>query len=111
MYYIFQQGKVWVSTDYSSIPIRVSLNGFFESKDFPSVKFKLLKIDKENNKCLLENTSKSDVNFVSPQWFSKNDPIFPSLYGTGGVILEEITDDNIYVTVHWGRTEFKKKSY
>jgi len=104
-YFITSKMKPKASTEYSSIPIKVSLNQSFDSKDFPYVKFKMLKIDKENNRCLLENETEKDGDYTNPQWYEKNKAVFPSVYGSEGVILKEITDNEVYVTIQWGSTE------
>lgn len=99
-----------VTTDFSTMPLKISLNESFNSKDYPKVKIKLLKVDSENSKCLIEYEGKADSNMVNPQWFKKNDVIFPSIYGDIGVTIEDIKEKEIYITIFLGGfTRYEKR--
>ncbi len=97
-------------SDIGTAPLRIGLNKSFNSKNFPRVKIKLLKIDMKNNRCLIKYESKTDSNTANPQWYKKNDAIFPSIFGEMGVTLLDINKKEIYISIYLGGiTRYEKK--
>ncbi len=47
---------------------------------------------------------------VNPQWFKKNEAIFPSIFGKIGVTIEDIKENEIYISIYLGGiTRYEKK--
>jgi len=106
---IFEDNYSVALVEYTSLPQKISLNKSFKSDEFPNVKVKLLQIVKEKNKCLLKYEGPYDSNIINPQWYQKNDAIFPTIYGNFGVTINDIFEDEIFVVIHWGAIESEKE--
>ncbi len=97
-------------TDYSTLPIKIKMNESFNDEKYPKVKIKLLKIDQQKNTCLIQYEGKADNNMVNPQWFKKQDAIFPSIYGDIGIIIDDIGDNDISISIFLGSIITREKN-
>lgn len=60
---------------------------------------KLVQIDKEKGKCLMEYTGLQDRNDVNSKWMRINDEIFPMKYDGLSIIIKDINDNEIIVLI------------
>ena len=117
--------NISIAIEYVSRPQKLLLNETYNSSQYPGIKIKLLKIDVNNNKCLLKNEGPSiiDAAYIKvygnladietlkkalkdmndTQWFKKGEAIFPYIYGNIGVVIENILSNEIYFEIRGGK--------